>query len=34
MIEDIIDAKFWMKVFGKNVEEVEAVKSACEAAEI
>lgn len=34
IIEDIIDAKFWMKVFAKNVEEVEAVKSACEAAEI
>jgi hypothetical protein len=34
MIDDIIDAKFWMKVFAKNAEEVEAVKTACEAAGI
>jgi hypothetical protein len=34
MIDDIIDAKFWMKVFAKNAEEVDAVKIACEAAGI
>ena len=34
MINHIIDAKFWFKVFAKNTEEVEEVKSACEAARI
>jgi hypothetical protein len=34
MINDIIDAKFWMKVFAKNQEEVEEVQAACEAAGI
>lgn len=34
MIDDIINAKFWMKVFANNAEEVNAVRSACEAAGI
>lgn len=34
MINHIIDAKFWFKVFAKNTEEVEEVKNACEAAGI
>jgi hypothetical protein len=34
MINHIIDAKFWFKVFAKNTEEVEEVKTACEAAGI
>lgn len=34
MINHIIDAKFWMKVFAKNPEEVEEVKAACEVAGI
>lgn len=32
MINDIIDANFWMGVFKRNSEEVDAVQSACEAA--
>ena len=34
MIDDIINAKFWMKVFANNAEEVNAVRTACEAAGI
>lgn len=34
MIDDIINAKFWMKVFANNAEEVDAVRTACEAAGI
>lgn len=34
MIQDIIDANFWMKVFAKNPEQVQAVKDTCEAAGI
>jgi hypothetical protein len=34
MIDDIINAKFWMKVFANNSEEVDAVRTACEAAGI
>jgi len=34
MINHIIDAKFWFKVFAKNTEEVEEVKTACETAGI
>lgn len=32
MIDDIINANFWMAVFQKNTEEVDAVQAACEAA--
>lgn len=34
MIEHIIDASFWMKVFSQNKEEVAEVKDACEVAGI
>ena len=34
MIDDLINAKFWVKVFANNAEEVEAVRTACEAAGI
>lgn len=34
MIDDIINANFWMSVFQKNSEEVDAVQSACKAAGI
>jgi hypothetical protein len=34
MIEDIIDATFWMKVFAKNKEEVGEVKQTCEVAKL
>lgn len=34
MIEDIIDATFWMKVFAKNKEEVAEVKQTCQIAGI
>lgn len=34
MIEHIIDAGFWMRVFKKNSEEVDAVRETCEAAGI
>ena len=34
MIDDIINAKFWVKVFANNAEEVETVRAACEAAGI
>lgn len=34
MIDDLINAKFWIKVFANNAEEVEAVRTACEAAGI
>jgi hypothetical protein len=34
MIQDIIDANFWMKVFAKNPEQVQAVKDTCEVAGI
>jgi len=34
MIDDIINAKFWVKVFANNAEEVESVRAACEAAGI
>jgi len=34
MIEHIIDAKFWMKVFSSNKEEVKEIKSTCEVAKI
>jgi hypothetical protein len=34
MINDIIDAKFWVKVFARQAEEVTEVKSACEVAGI
>jgi|TARA_B110000503_G_scaffold95066_1_gene143160 hypothetical protein len=34
MIEDVIDATFWMKVFAKNKEEVQEVKHTCEVAKL
>jgi hypothetical protein len=34
MINDIIDAKFWMKLFKENTEEVKEIQSTCEAAGI
>jgi hypothetical protein len=34
MIDDLINAKFWIKVFANNAEEVDAVRTACEAAGI
>lgn len=34
MIQHIIDAKFWMSVFAKNPEQVQAVRDTCDAAGI
>ena len=34
MIEHVIDAPFWLKVFAKNPEEVQAIKDTCEQAGI
>ena len=34
MIEHVIDAQFWLKVFAKNPEEVQAIKDTCEQAGI
>lgn len=34
MINHVIDANFWLKVFKKNTEEVDAVQEACAIAEI
>lgn len=34
MIEHVIDAQFWLKVFAKNPDEVQAIKDTCEQAGI
>ena len=34
MIQQIIDATFWMKVFAQNKEEVREIKQACEEAQL
>lgn len=34
MIEHVIDATFWMKVFANNKEEVKAIKETCEVAKL
>jgi hypothetical protein len=34
MINHIIDASFWMKVFAKNPAEVEEIQRVCKTAEI
>lgn len=34
MIDDIIDAKFWMKLFTENPDEVKEIQNTCEAAGI